>query len=907
MALMKVVYSSGTDGSGSSSSSSSSSGSSSSKKRMHSDALVLGKLAELLGRSAAARRLLHTADCAAMAAAALVRAALAAPLGARGGMDAADAHLWRAGIIALLHVLRCVCVGDTPGGVPPAVAAAGGVPGILATLARLAALPPASLEVRGFYANPLWILEHIATIFYSSPHIEEVDVEMALAWDREVAGAAGLLVDALRARVEQGTMQDVYALRLAAYVLCSADSHHARSAVARALVAGLPELGPCFARTIAGLSRAGGMEDVEEQTVLLIALDECLKEDGEPTSLAASCGPALAPPLLAIVGGGRKAADHLVADEGAELKWRARSLAASCLCSVAKAEMAGVLAPAPRSSSIAPAPGAAAAIVAGLRDALASADGADGADSADVEDSISALCAVVMFVGVTRGGVDDEAGSGGGGTGGRTESSFADALVCMGALTLLRTLLETAAAGREACIRVPMAAALGVLLYHTRATVAQQGGLGGRRQGGTAQLVWEAIAAAESNGVSIMSMIASVWPACAGDLATSESALMAVARVVAKEESGEQDIAVELLEQLAGWAEQQWVAAGSPCSSGGGGGGGVEVGGGSETGKAIGVWRAASVHNSAAAAAAPAGDGVRRAVAALEGLVRCASAAADPASHPHEMLSAACELARDVKITALTSLQALRNAAAGRQGQQQEQQQPRRQRQRSHQWQQPAQQRQQNHKQQQQQQLQEQQEQQQEEEQQQEQQRQQQQEQEQQKKNHATQCACTGCGSTASSSGARLRLCGGCRTARFCSSACLRRSWPHHQTPCQEQQVQRRAAHARRQQEQQQQEEQQQEEQQQEQQQQEQHQEQQQQEQNQEIRVREARAARACVGCGNTAQASGSPLSSCAGCRVARFCSYACYRTAWPAHKAYCLKERAQRRVRCSAGLVKME
>ncbi|KIZ00079.1 hypothetical protein MNEG_7885 [Monoraphidium neglectum] len=172
----------------------------------------------------------------------------------------------------------------------------------------------------------------------------------------------------------------------------------------------------------------------------------------------------------------------------AALKWPARVLAAACLRSLAKAELdARELAPSPR-SSITAAPGAAAAVVDGLKDALTAGHGADVAELG------SALCAVMTCVGIMAGGKGEEAGSGGsgggscsgsggsggggsgggggsasGGSGGSVSgsgSSFADALVCLGAPTLLRKLLETQAARPGGCARVPVAATLGVLLYH---------------------------------------------------------------------------------------------------------------------------------------------------------------------------------------------------------------------------------------------------------------------------------------------------------------------------------------------------------------------------------------------------------------------------------------------------------
>jgi TPR repeat protein len=38
---------------------------------------------------------------------------------------------------------------------------------------------------------------------------------------------------------------------------------------------------------------------------------------------------------------------------------------------------------------------------------------------------------------------------------------------------------------------------------------------------------------------------------------------------------------------------------------------------------------------------------------------------------------------------------------------------------------------------------------------------------------------CLGCGATRA-----LRLCAGCRVAKFCDGACTRRSWPVHRTVC---------------------------------------------------------------------------------------------------------------------------
>jgi hypothetical protein len=39
-----------------------------------------------------------------------------------------------------------------------------------------------------------------------------------------------------------------------------------------------------------------------------------------------------------------------------------------------------------------------------------------------------------------------------------------------------------------------------------------------------------------------------------------------------------------------------------------------------------------------------------------------------------------------------------------------------------------------------------------------------------------------------------MHLCGGCRSARFCSDACFKRSWPGHKAFCKAEQARREAA-----------------------------------------------------------------------------------------------------------------
>jgi hypothetical protein len=50
-----------------------------------------------------------------------------------------------------------------------------------------------------------------------------------------------------------------------------------------------------------------------------------------------------------------------------------------------------------------------------------------------------------------------------------------------------------------------------------------------------------------------------------------------------------------------------------------------------------------------------------------------------------------------------------------------------------------------------------------------------------------------------------------------------------------------------------------------------------------------------CAACGTPESAAGGRLHLCRGCRLAWFCSDACYRGFWPTHKVACREEQARR------------
>jgi TolA-binding protein len=55
------------------------------------------------------------------------------------------------------------------------------------------------------------------------------------------------------------------------------------------------------------------------------------------------------------------------------------------------------------------------------------------------------------------------------------------------------------------------------------------------------------------------------------------------------------------------------------------------------------------------------------------------------------------------------------------------------------------------------------------------------------------------------------------------------------------------------------------------------------------------RQSAVCAACGAAEGVAGARLHLCRGCRLAWFCSDACYKGYWPAHKAVCSEEQARR------------